>query len=129
MATVAAVSSRAVSCRARVEILVDALLEVHRALVAVARADFELENGPVGSSGEVLGLLAEHPAFAWLRPLSSFIAAIDSEASEDEMTAALAGARALFEPGGGAFAQAYYAALQRAPEAVMAHARLRMALH
>ena len=93
-----------------------ALLEVHGALVAIARADFELESGRIASSGELLGLLTEHQAFAWLRPLSSFIAA------------AVARARLLFEPGSGPFADTYYAALQRAPEAVMAHARLRRLL-
>jgi hypothetical protein len=108
--------------------MIDALLEVHGALVAVARADFELEYGRVGSSGELLGLLTAHQAFAWLRPLSSFIAALESELDPEEFPAALARARSLFEPGSGPFSDAYYAALQRAPEAVMAHARLRMVL-
>jgi len=40
----------------------------------------------------------------------------------------MARARSLFEPGSGPFADAYYAALESAPEAVMAHARLRAAL-
>jgi hypothetical protein len=114
--------------RDRLQRLIDALLGVHGALVASARADFELENGPIGSSSEFLGLLTDHPAFAWLRPLSSLIAVIESEAAEGELPGISARARALFEPGSGPFADAYYAALQRAPEAVMAHARLRRVL-
>ncbi|HVH40864.1 MAG TPA: hypothetical protein VM925_00930 [Labilithrix sp.] len=116
------------SSRARIQGLIDALLEVHRALIDVARADFERENGRVASSGALLTLLTEHEAFAWLRPLSSFVASIESASEEDEIAAAFVDARALFEPGS-AFADTYYAALQRAPDAVMAHAALRTALH
>ena len=114
------------SPRDRLARLIDALLEVHGALIAVARADYELEYGPIGSSGELLGLLVDHQAFAWLRPLSSFIAALESGSDPEQLPAAAA--RALFEPGSGPFADAYYAALQSAPEAVMAHARLRALL-
>jgi hypothetical protein len=113
--------------RERFRHLIAALLEVHGALIAIARADFELEHGPIGSSGELLGLLTDHPAFAWLRPLSTLIAALESE-SDAELPSAMGRARCLFEPGSGPFAEAYYAALQSAPEAVMAHARLRAAL-
>ena len=90
--------------RDRLSRLIDALLELHGALIAVARADFELESGRVASSGELLGLLTEDQAFAWLRPLSSFIAALDSDLEPEELPAAMARARSLFEPGGGPFA-------------------------
>lgn len=113
--------------RDRLPRLIEALLEVHGALVAIARADFELEYGRV-SPGELLGLLTEHQAFTWLRPLTSFIAALESESDPEALPGAVARARSLFEPGSGPFADAYYAALQSAPEAVMAHARLRALL-
>jgi hypothetical protein len=114
--------------RDRLPRLIDALLEVHGALVTLARANFELEHGRVASSGELLGLLTDHQAFAWLRPLSSLIATLESESDTEGLPAALARTRSLFEPSSGPFADAYYAALQSAPEAVMAHARLRAVL-
>lgn len=124
-ATSATPKTRIENRRGELDALIEALLAAHRELIAVARADYERENGPVAGPGELLGLLTEHESFAWLHPLSSFVAEIEAALDDDAIAAAFIDARRLFEPGSGPFAAAYYDALQRSPEAVMAHAALR----
>src|SRR5687768_18409126 len=50
-----------------------ALLELHRALIASERIEYERVYGRVESSGEMLKLVTSDPWFAWLRPLSETI--------------------------------------------------------
>jgi hypothetical protein len=53
------------------------LLDLHRALLAVERAHYEQQNGPIASNGEFLQLVLEDQWFSWLRPISQFIVKID----------------------------------------------------
>ena len=53
------------------------LLDLHKALLDAQQIRYEREHGRVRSSGELLGLVLEHPAFAWLRSLSALIARLD----------------------------------------------------
>ncbi|HEX3060151.1 MAG TPA: hypothetical protein VHP62_12360, partial [Usitatibacter sp.] len=53
------------------------ILELHKALLDAQRIRYEREHGRIRSSGELLGLVLEHPAFAWLRQLSALIARLD----------------------------------------------------
>jgi hypothetical protein len=101
------------------------LLDLHGELLAVVRRGHERFHGRVGGAGELLQLAAYDEGFAWLRPLSGLLAAVDDGA----LDAAAAGAaveRLLGD--GSAFREPYLAALQASPAAVMAHGRVRGAL-
>src|SRR5258706_12324570 len=50
------------------------ILELHKALLDAQRIRYEREHGRIQSAGELLGLVLEHPPFAWLRTLSALIA-------------------------------------------------------
>ncbi len=52
------------------------LLRLHKKLVDHERMLYEGFNGPV-TSGQFLGILIEHPDFAWLRKFSTLIVDID----------------------------------------------------
>jgi len=53
------------------------LRNLHRALVAHARHDYELQRGAVLGAGELLQLLTSDAHFAWLRSLSELIVDVD----------------------------------------------------
>src|SRR5512133_1347750 len=62
----------------------DALAELHKALIDSERVEYERVFGAIPSPGAFLQLLTQDPWFAWLRPLSEFIASIDETLDEDE---------------------------------------------
>lgn len=105
-----------------------ALLRLHKVLLDTERAAYEQVYGRV-SSGELLQLVINHEQFAWLHLVSELIVRIDEMLDADEPTTAddvdslLAQARALLKPSeaGNEFERRYYAALQRNPDAVLAH--------
>ena len=109
-----------------------ALLRLHKVLLEAERALYERGRGSVGGSGEFLQLVINDPWFAWLRPVSELIVRIDElqelaqETTEEEALTALGQAAALVRPadGGGEFGRRYREALQRSPDAVLAHAGL-----
>src|SRR5439155_23785528 len=85
-----------------------------------------ISHGPV-TSGQFLQLLIHDDAFAWLRPLSGIIAAVEAALDEDEPPADVEpffrDAQRLLRSGEvGAFTPKYQAALQESPDIVMAHA-------
>jgi Mg2+ and Co2+ transporter CorA len=104
------------------------LLRLHKTLLDSQRAVYEQVMGRV-TSGELLQLVINHEQFVWLRSISEFIVRIDEMLDADEPVttndaeAALSQARALLSPSedGGEFGRKYYAALQRDPDAVLAH--------
>lgn len=104
------------------------LLRLHKVLLDTERAAYEQLHGRV-SSGELLQLVINHEQFAWLHSISELIVSIDEMLDADEPATAgdvdslLAQARALLKPSetGKEFEQKYYAALQRYPDAVLAH--------
>jgi hypothetical protein len=63
--------------RERLDGLSRRLLDFHKVLLDWERAHYEAEHGPIGSPGEFLGLVLDHPQFAWLRQLSGLIVEID----------------------------------------------------
>ncbi|HEY0405533.1 MAG TPA: hypothetical protein VGC89_07380 [Pyrinomonadaceae bacterium] len=105
-----------------------ALLRLHKALLDTERDAYEQAHGPV-SSGELLQLVISHEQFAWLRSVSELIVRIDEMLDTDEplttgeTESLLAQARSLLKPSetGSEFARKYFAAFQRAPDAVLAH--------
>jgi hypothetical protein len=104
------------------------LLRLHKVLLDDERAIYEQAHGHV-SSGDMLRLVISHEHFAWLHSISELIVRIDELMDADDPLSGadaevlLAEARALLKPSetGGEFQRKYYAALQREPDAVLAH--------
>lgn len=112
-----------------------AVLELHKALMDAQRIRYEKLHGRIATSGEFLGLVLEHPQFAWLRELSALIARldewIDDEKSEpEELTALVAALQALTEQDGAnaVFSTAYWEIVNEVPEATIAHVKLKRVL-
>jgi hypothetical protein len=122
--------------RAQLRVLSRALRDVHRSLVVFSRDRYELDNGRVRGKGQLLELLLRDEAFAWLRPLSGLIVAIDelstrrSAPSEDETAAIRAQVEVFISPANGpdAFGARYTALLASEPGVAMNHGVLRAAL-
>ena len=106
------------------------LLRLHEALLEMERKSFERTHGRV-NSGELLQLVINHTQFAWLRMVSALVVQIDEMLDADEpvthadVSNLIGRARQLFtESEDREFQQKYQAALQHAPEVVMAHSAL-----
>jgi hypothetical protein len=109
-----------------------ALLELHKTLIDSERAVYEADIGPVESPHHFFQLLTSDPWFAWLRPISQLIVAIDEvlDAPEpltnDNIEAVIQESVFLLVPARmkGEFGVRYLAALQRDPAVVLAHAKV-----
>ena len=106
------------------------LLHLHKTLLNMERADFERDFGRL-NSGELLQLVINHAQFAWLRMISALVVQIDEMLSAEEPATPndarnlIAQARSLvISPADEVFREKYQAALQREPEAVMAHSEV-----
>jgi len=117
------------SMQIRLDQLRRKLLHLHKILLDAERAAYEREHGRK-TSGEILQLLINHEQFAWLHRISELVVRIDEILEvEDASTATtdaaimLTEARSLLMPSetGDDFGRKYYEALQRQPEAVLAH--------
>jgi hypothetical protein len=93
-----------------------ALLELHGAIVAVERRNFERKWGRVQAS-EFL-----HQAWSWLRPLSALIVGLDAPEGATE-AALFSEARRLLKPdaAGVPFQQRYASLIQESPDVAFAH--------
>ena len=104
------------------------LLRLHKTLLDQETVAYEQAHGSV-TRGELLQLVINHQQFAWLHTISELIVRIDEMLSpkepalESDAKALLTQAQALLTPAetGNEFQRRYYAALQSAPEAVLAH--------
>ena len=109
-----------------------ALLKLHKALLDSEKIVYEKNVGPVQSPNHFFQLLTTDPYFAWLRPISQLIVAIDETLDEKEaLTSASVDSLMrqsvfLLVPahGTGDFAERYVAALQRDPRVILAHAQV-----
>ena len=116
--------------RRRVTAVRKALLHLHKALLESERAGYEKVFGKILSPYQFLQLASTDPWFAWLRPMSQIIVAMDEllEAKEAIPTAAaealVSQIKTLLIPtvDGEGFARHYDEALQRDPDVVFAHA-------
>ena len=118
--------------RAAVRELAHALRALHRQALTVTQQSFEKLHGRVRGPGELLQLAVHDPLFAWLRPLSQEIVALDELADSDEIgTQDLDAARAsvveLFDSNA-EFRGTYLVYLQEEPDVVLAHAAVRRLL-
>ena len=105
----------------------NALLDLHRILIAEERAGYERRAGQVGAAA-FLRVLIEDQAYAWLRPLSALIVRMDDE--EEDGAALLAEARALVRPDftGTPFQAGYARLIEQSPDAAYAHGAVKQAL-
>lgn len=103
------------------------LLQLHKTLIDWQRADYERVHGRLQTT-QLLNVMFNDPAFAWLRSMSGLIVRIDEALEvkpgkpEIETGPLIAGAQELVAPEAGTpYAQRYHAALQELPDAVLAH--------
>ena len=111
----------------------DALLRLHKVLLESERAVYEKAVEPIRSPNHFFQLLTSDPWFAWLRPISQLIVAIDETLDDDKegltnasVDAVMRQAVFLLIPAenGGEFGERYVAALQRDPRVVLSHAQV-----
>lgn len=120
---------------ALLEAVREGLLGVHKALLAIARSEYEAEHGPIAGPGALLQLLIGDEAFAWLHPVSELAARADELVEEPtippaELSAIARAAAGLLAPdeAGAGFAKRYFDAIQSSPDVAMAHAAARRAI-
>jgi hypothetical protein len=109
-----------------------ALLRLHKALIESERVVYEQNVGPIQSPNHFFQLLTNDPWFAWLRPISQLIVAIDETLDARELLtninvdAVMNQSVFLLVPAnsGDEFGERYVAALQRDPRVVLAHAQV-----
>jgi hypothetical protein len=107
----------------------DAVLGLHRELLAAERIAWEAINGRVPGNAEFLQLAINDPWFQWLRPMTALIAAVDEAMTDDSpeaaarVTALIAAAREFLHPSdvGTDFQQRYFEFIQRSPDVAVAH--------
>ena len=109
-----------------------ALLKLHKALLDSEKIIYEKNVGPIKSPNHFFQLLTGDPYFAWLRPISQLIVAIDETLDAKEpltqadVDAVMNQSVFLLVPTktGGEFGERYVAALQRDPRVVLTHAQV-----
>jgi hypothetical protein len=112
------------------------LLSLHKTLLDSERSTYERDIARIASSGELLKLVLYDPWFAWLHELSEFVVLIDETVDDKEGLDGInadrfvAQAWELLAPNetGTGFAKRYFEALQRDPDVVLAHSRMRKIL-
>ncbi len=116
--------------RQRLQVVRDAVLKLHKALVDSERVSYESTVGTIQSPNHFLQLLTTDPWFAWLQPLSQLIVSMDEalDSKDEPLTAATVdaligqtGKLLVAAEDGEGFSGHYYEALQRDPDVVMAH--------
>jgi len=118
--------------RQRLTELRHALLKLHKTLVDSERVGYEKTIGQIKSPNHFLQLLTSDPWFAWLRPLSQLIVAMDEALdAEEPLTAAKVDALTqqsklllVAAESSEGFPGHYHEALQRDPDVVLAHAEV-----
>ena len=120
---------------ARLRVVRDRLLKLHKALLDWERAQYENAYGQVRSSGDMLQLVLGHDQFAWLRPYSGLIVRIDEwlvsdQPSRQDAEAFWDEAGKLTTPGQNEDSPQgrYREAIDSSPDAAIAHASIRDAL-
>ena len=109
-----------------------ALLKLHKALLDSEKIVYEKDVGLIQSPNHFFQLLTTDPYFAWLRPISQLIVAIDETLDDKDLLtresvdSLMRQSVFLLVPaqGAGDFAERYMAALQRDPRVILAHAQV-----
>ena len=106
------------------------LFSLYSALIVAEQLTYERIHGRVGSTDELIQLLLKDPWFTWLCPLLDLLLRIDQLLNDDALDITqenvehlVAEARSLTHPSidGDGFERAYYEALNRAPDVMLAH--------
>lgn len=108
------------------------LLALHKALLDAQRIRYEREHGRIPSSQAFLGIVLEHPAFAWLRSMSALIARLDEwmeegeAASPEDLEEMIAALRSLIqaESPHADFGPRYWEIVNDVPEVLVEHVQL-----
>jgi hypothetical protein len=110
------------------------LLDLHKALLDAQRIRYERDHGRISTSNEFLGLVLEHPSFAWLRTLSALIARFDEWIEEqaeqfpsaDDLPGMIDALRSLVEADGKheVFSKPYWDIVNDTPAALIEHVKL-----
>ena len=114
--------------RSRIETVRRAALHLHKVLFEALRVEHEREFGRIDNPAELLRLVAYDERFAWLRPLSRQLVAIDDQLAADAPDPAAVRGEIERTLGAPEFEQRYIAHLQNTPEVVLAHASLQREL-
>jgi len=110
------------------------LLQLHKTLIDWQRAEYEATHGRLQTT-QLLNVMFNDAAFAWLRSMSGLIVRIDEALDPPSRLEAgvkpkdpiesgplVAAARELISPEAGSpYGRRYHAALQELPDAVLAH--------
>ena len=113
------------------------LLSLYSALIVAEQLTYERIHGRVGTTDELIQLLLRDPWFTWLSPLLDLLLRIDRLLEDDAFDITyenvihlVAEVRSLTRPSveGDGFERAYYEALKRDPEVVLAHFHVTRAL-
>jgi hypothetical protein len=106
------------------------LLALHLVLIAAEQKTYEHIHGRIGSTELLLELMLKDPWFIWLHPVSDILVRIDYllndeafDITEENVGHLFNEARLLLRPSieGDGFERAYYEALNRTPDALLAH--------
>ena len=106
------------------------LLSLYSALIAAEQLTYERIHGRIGSTDELLKLVLNDPWFTWLYPMLDLLLRIEQLLDDDAFDITLeniehlvAEVRTLTRPSieGDGFERAYYEALQRTPDVLLAH--------
>ena len=107
------------------------LLDLHKSLLDAQRIRYEREHGRVASSQAFLGLVLEHPTFAWLRSMSALIARLDEWMEEEDrppegLSSIVSALRSLIEADGkiASFSTPYWQIVNDVPEVLVSHVKL-----
>jgi hypothetical protein len=115
----------------------ESLVGLHGALIIAEQLTYERINGPVESMDRLLELLQNDPWFTWLHPIADLLVRIDQlleddscDITDENVEHLLQEIDVLLHPSveGEGFDRAYYEALDRAPDVVLAHFRVRKLL-
>jgi len=115
----------------------ESLVGLHGALIVAEQLTYESINGPVESIDTLLLLLQNDPWFTWLHPIADLLVRIDHvleddscDITDENVEQFIREIDRLLHPTveGDGFERAYYEALDRAPDVVLAHFRVRKLL-
>ena len=115
----------------------ETLVQLHGALIIAEQQTYERLSGPVPSTEVLLDLLQKDPWFTWLHPIADLLVRMDHlledetfDITDENVSHLLREVDALLHPSieGDGFERAYYEALDRAPDVVLAHFRVRKVL-
>ena len=115
----------------------EGLVRLHGALIIAEQQTYERLSGPVSSVDVLIDLLQKDPWFTWLHPIADLLIRIDHllddetcDITDENVTHLMHEIDALLHPSveGEGFERAYYEAMDRAPDVVLAHFRLRKLL-